>query len=505
MESKQVITQETLVNLVNRLELLVSKLEGTQNTSNTNQNTNLKSSSPIVSTEKITVYTDYWNKTLQNLLALKKCAEETKKQEIEHITELVIEGLCFQQDVLIASETFKKPQGKDLQELVKKYSVYITKLTDITKEKRDFALHCEAVRSSLDALCWMFNENSCDAICQTYFESIEYPGNKLFMQKIPEVTAWVKSLKLTIKEVNELVKLNYKSGVKWSVEGVDDVNGLLFTLGNTYRKNYKKDDNLISIEEKKPVEPVAPVAAAVVKKEETQKPIKDLLTSGELRKSLRPVTNNNTKEEVVSNNPQPVKKEENSEKKEESVVATSSFVSTKRKEVKKGRRETIWKKGKKEEYEKIRGSHYYQNLEDEVREIDPEKLETKTILTFNNCYNCTFTANKKINAIKLSNCENVNIICESLISILEIVNCFGIKVQVDGIVRSFTVDGSSEVMFIVYPKCKEAQFITAKSNDIKIRLRKDEDPLDYNEILIPEQFVFQINERRKMARGFIQL
>jgi hypothetical protein len=491
MESK-VITQETLFSVVTRMEALVNKLEGMQVGQSQQQINQVNISSTMLPTEKITAFSEYWNKTFHQFLELKKFAEETKKPEIESLTEIVIEAICFQQDILIASETFKKPQGKDLQDLAKKYSELVTRVEDMKKDKRDFALHCEAVRNGLDCICWMFNEISCDAICQTYFEAIDYPANKLFLQKVPEISAWVKALKVVFKAVSELVKANYKSGINWSPKGEDDINIVLLSIGNTFSKNFKKQEE--AKDEKK-----------VIKQEENQKPIKDLLTSGELRKNLKPAPNSNIiipKAEPEKTEPSPKKEEvknvaENNSKAEPE-APKSEFISTRKKEAKKGRRETIWKKGKNEQYEKIRGSFYFQNLEGEVREIDPEKLENKTILTFNNCYNSTFTVNKKINAIKLTNCEDVNIICDSLISIFEIVNCVGVKVQVNGIVKSFTIDGSNDIMFLVYSNCKEAQFITSKTHDIRIRLRKDEDPLDYNEILIPEQFVFQINEKKKV-------
>jgi len=497
MESKT-ITQETLLNLVNRLEALVSRLEGTQSQSQQPIN-QINISSAMVSTEKIAAFTEYWNKTLHLLIDLKKCSAETKKPEIDQLTEIVLEGICFQQDVLMASETFKKPQGKDLQDLAKRFTNLIIKIEDIKKEKRDFTLHADAVKSGLEALSWMFNDNSCDAICQTYFEAIDYPGNKLFMQKIPEITAWVKAIKIIFKEVNQLVKANYKSGINWSLKGEDDINRVLLSIGNTFRKNFKKQEDP---ENEK---------ITVVKQEENQKQIKERLMSGELRKSLKPAPYSNAlipkneQEKLESKTEEPKKEEIKVEKKEEdkpstntSVAPKSEYVTTKKKETKRGRRETIWKKGKSEQFEQFRGTFYFQNIEGEVREIDPEKLENRTILTLNNCYNCTFSAKQKINAIKLSNCEDVNIICESLISIFEIVNCVGIKIQVDGVVKSFTIDGSSDVLFIIYSKCKDAQFITSKCNEVKIRLRKDEDPLDYYEVTIPEQFVFQINDKNKV-------
>lgn len=479
MDSKPV-TQETLLNLVCRLETLVSKI-GVQATAPTMVNP-INLSSALINTEKIAVFSEYWKKTLHNLLDFKKVASETKIPEIELITEIIIEGICFQQDALIAAETFKKPQGKDFEDLLKKFTQFITKLDEIKKDKKDFALFCEAAKTALESLYWIFNDNSCDTIVQTYLEAIDFPGNKIFAKKIPEQSAWVKALKPIFKDTLELVKANYKSGINWSLKGEEDINKIILSCGNTFRKNFKQSERIQKTEEKE------------AKQEESRKNIKEMLTSPDFRKNLKPISkeieksDNNTTETVKTDVPI----------QETSVSKTTSSVVKKCKEVKKGRRETILKKGRNEKYESIRGSFYFENLENEIKEIEEEKLENKTILTLNNCYNCTFSVKKKINAIKMSNCENVNIICDSLISIFEIINCIGLKIQVDGIIRSFTIDGSNEITFIIYQKCKEANFITSKSYDLKIRLRKEEDHLDYDEITIPEQFVFQVNDKKKL-------
>ena len=156
------------------------------------------------------------------------------------------------------------------------------------------------------------------------------------------------------------------------------------------------------------------------------------------------------------------------------------------------------KKGASEKFEANRNSYYYENIEDEVKELDVENLSIKTIVNFNNCFNCTFSIKKKINAIKLTNCENVNIICDSLISIMEIINSENLKIQVDGVVNAFSVDGSKEITFYLLPKSKHGQFIVSKSNDLRLRLRKEDDPSDYIETIIPEQFVFIMNEKNKL-------
>jgi hypothetical protein len=437
----------------------------------------------MLSIENIAVFSDFWNKTIQNLLELKKLAEENKKPEFEQLTNYLIEGLCFQQDLLIAGQTFKKPQSNDIKEISKKFFSITKKVDEFKKDKRDFALHCDAIKSGLESLCWMFNEDSCDAVVQTYAESIEFPANKLFMEKIPEQTAWVKSLKNIFKEVIALVKANYKKGINWALKGEEDINKLMLTFGNTFRKNFKKLS-----------EPEMPI----VKQEEVREQIKEEITNGNHRKSLRKVEEQ-IQIPVSSSGKEDLKTNETQTKKEEPVKINSSSSKTAKKgDPIRGRRETLMKKGPIEKFEQVRGTFYFENISDEVKELDTEKLAIKTIVNLTNCFNCTFSIKKKVNAIKLTNCENVNVICDSLISIMEVINSENLKIQVDGVVNSFSVDGSKEVVFYLMPNSANAQFIVSKSTDVKLRMRKEDDPSDYVESLIPEQFVFKFNEKQKL-------
>jgi hypothetical protein len=475
MESK--VNQESLLNVVSRLEAVVNKLESKNLIGSSNQ-VNLSSS--MLSIENIAVFSDFWNKTLQNLLDLQKLAEENKKPEIEQLTNFLIEGLCFQQDLLIAAQTFKKPQSNEISDLSKKYFSITKKVDEFKKDKRDFALHCDAIKSGLESLCWMFNDDSCEAVVQTYAEAIEFPANKLFMQKIPEQTAWVKALKNVFKEVIALVNANYKKGINWALKGEEDLNKLMLTFGNTFRKNFKKLSD-----------PDMPT----IKQEEIREQIKEEITTGNPRKSLKKVQDQPIKEKEE---PKPNENENQNQAKKEEPVKSSSSKPTKKGDPIRGRRETLMKKGPIEKFEQVRGTFFFENICDEVKELDVEKLAMKTIINFTNCYNCTFSVKKKVNAIKLTNCENVNVICDSLISIMEVINSENIKIQVDGVVNSFSIDGSKEVSFYLLPNSGHAQFIVSKSTDIRLRMRKEDDPSDYDETLIPEQFVFKYNDKQKL-------
>jgi adenylyl cyclase-associated protein len=467
---KSTISEEALSQLITRLETAVNKLETKTNTQNV--------SNSMLTTEKIAAFTDYWNKTLKNLLDFKEASKETNIPALEQICDIVCESICAHQDILMASEDFKKPVNNDLQQLSKKLISIISKLQDISKGNKEVTLHCDAVKNGLDSMVWIFQDSQCDVIAQTYYEAIDFAGNKIMMKKNPSETKWVKSFKAIIKEIDNLVKGNYKSGLVWSSKGDGDVNNLLITIGTTYRTNFKKQ-----------TEPVEEETKAHKEK------IHDMIKLDDIRKNLKPVK----KDSEIDNLKEEVKKEELKQEEEPKKTEIQHKSEGQHLSPGKGRRSLLFKKGAKEEYQESRFAFIYENLEDQTKDLDPEKLSLKTTVQINNCFNCTFKVSKKVNFIKLTNCEGVNIICDTLVSILEIINCSNIKVQVTGNVRSFSIDGSDNILLHLSYESREAQVVASKSTEMKIRLAKEDDSNDYDEIIIPEQFVYTITFNRKIA------
>jgi len=420
--------------------------------------------SQLMTTENIVAFTDYWNRVLKSLVDLKAASADLKNEDIDKMTDIVCESICAHQDILIASETFKKPVNQDSQTLIKKISSVWGKLPDIYKGKKDINFHGEALKNGLDAIFWLFSDQMCDSVVQTYLEQIDFPGNKILAMKKPEHTKWLNLFKNTIKEMYELVKKNYKNGLNWNLKGETDVSKLLVSIGNTYRKNFKKEDIVVDVQQ------------ATINKLFVE-------MSDENSRKLKPVPKETTKEE---------KKTE--EKKDQSRL---SFTKSKEKSNfdKRGRRETLTKKGKQEQYEEGKSSFFFENLVGEQKELS-DKLENKSIVQISNCCDCTFKIPKKINAIKITNCENVNIICESLVTMLEVTNSLMINIDVSGIINAFSVDSSSKVYIHVLKESASAQFIVSKSTEAYIRVRHDNDKDNYSEFAIPEQFVFKLNDNK---------
>jgi hypothetical protein len=400
------------------------------------------------SEELITPFSEYWTKTLVNLKDFEVATKETNITSLEKLYEIVTEALCAHQDVLIGSLNFKKPTKKDFEPLTKKLISIITRAVDLGKNDRNISLHCDAVKNGLDILFWLFIDAQCEDTAKIYYESIDFAANKIMMKKNPPETTWIKSYKNVIKEIYNLVKTNYKMGLNWNMKGDSDYNKLYETIGNTYKKIILKEN----VEEAKPVEKSA--------EKLEEKPI------------VKPI--------------------------EKTEVKETKSVEVKKNHLKRGRKNSLLKKGKSEKFEEGKNRIIFENLEDESKELDLEKLQLNTIVDINNCLNTTFTIAKKVKLIKLTNCENVNIICESLISIFEIINCVGIKVQVNNTVKAFSIDGSDNVLLFLNENSKEAQVIASKSNDMRIRLLKENDQCDYDDLILPEQFVYKITPNRKI-------
>jgi len=314
----------------------------------------------------------------------------------------------------------------------------------------------------LDAICWVFSDTMCDSVTQTYLEQIDFPGNKILAMKQPAHTTWLKTFKAIIRELNDLVKKNYKNGLTWNVKGETDVSKLLVTIGNTYRKNFKKEENIVDV------------------KQESRNKLFDDINSDVGKKGLKPVPKEEKKKEEHVKSPEKHPMEESK--------SSSHFDQ-------KGRRQTLTKKGKQESFEENKSLYFFENLVGEQRELS-DKLESKSIVQISNCSDSTFKITKKINAIKLTNCEKVRIICDSLITMFEITNSVDVVVDVTGIINAFSIDSTVKVALYLTQQSAHAQFITSKSTEMFIRLRDENDKDNFKEFPIPEQFVFNLNGGR---------
>ena len=83
-------------------------------------------------------------------------------------------------------------------------------------------------------------------------------------------------------------------------------------------------------------------------------------------------------------------------------------------------------------------------------------------------------------------------------SIVEVINCLKVKVGINGTVNSFTIDNSNDIILHASKNSANAQYYVSKCTDIHIRLQKEEDDGDYYDFTVPDQFVFTVNDKKKL-------
>ena len=103
------------------------------------------------------------------------------------------------------------------------------------------------------------------------------------------------------------------------------------------------------------------------------------------------------------------------------------------------------------------------------------------------------------------NCENCNLACGELISDIEMVNCSKIRATCNGVVSLAIVYRSKDITFFLNPISKGLRVRRSFSSNIMLKINKEinEEFKESVDILLPEQFVFKINEEKKLEINYI--
>ena len=454
--------------LLDRLESSISKLEKKQP----------KNLENIMSKAN-----EFWENVYKLLMNLKNKSKEINSPSLIDLTEIVIQCLCFQQDLLTLSCSFQKPDERGMNVIFSRFKILIK---PISKFYLSDELQATCVENGLNVLCWLFNDYECDIITKTYYESIDITLNKILIKKNKDEIEWFKIFKNLLKMVVIFVEQENKNGLNWLSRGNNDINELILELGSTYRNNFyqqnDKNENELKLE--------------LEKLYENKNKIRLAVESGEIKKKLKPIekkeeNNCEIKEEEENN--------DNNEKEKEKInFSSSTFFHP-------GVRKSFAPKILKENYEENKNIIIFENYKDLNKTIEPEKLQIGTFLKIVNCINCTFNITKRINKILILNCENCNISCDALISDIEMINCSKIRATFTGAVNLAIVYRSQDIIFFLNSISKNLKVRRSFSSKIMLKINKlpNEEYKESVDILLPEQFVFKINEDKKLEINYI--
>ena len=420
---------------------------------------------------------ELWKLIYPLLIEMKEKSKEMNSPLFVRLTEIILQCICFQHDLLALCCSFQKPDERGMNIIFSRFKVLIKPLTNLLLSGQEIESIINCIENGINVLCWLFNDYECDIISKTYFESINFPLNEIMKRKNKEEIEWFKIFKNILKDVITFVENNCKNGLNWLNNGNNEINELILELGSTYRNNFSPN----GIKEEKELE---------LEMEKINNEIRDKIRfaveSGETKKKLKPI-----KIEEI-NNIGNQKDEENilTNQKEKQKFSTSTYFHP-------GAKSSL-AKNKKEYYEENKNLLIFENYTGLNNVIEEEKLHSGLFLELVNCANCTFNISKKINKIMILNCENCYIFCPELISDLEMINCTKIRITIKGHVNLAIVYRSKDIFFFLNKISRNLKVRRSFSSQIMLKIDKesDEDYKEWEDFLLPEQFVFQIKDKK---------
>ena len=534
------LSPEKIDQIIFRLEKAIGKVDLlTSLNENTSNNYEEKQSIPTLN--------NFWNYSQNLLQELKDKSAEANNVHFEELTEIFIESICFQQDILLHSFSFQKPGNEDMRKLLSILQGQIKKIEKILILEPSLSLQIELVQKGMNTLAWMFDTFKCDLIVNNNLGIVNDISNKIILMGNQVYIEWVNIFMKLMYEIVEFVNNNYKNGLIWSAQGNNNILELVLEIGNTYKKYFKNDSRIFQYdlsfnqiqENDKRNKMFEELKNDIKKKELNQKKLLDNKKEEKKIKNENSIKNNNENESNINkDNAQTIYdkfmelKEDNKEivgrtMKSNSIshkgcvslscrnsvkdTGSGSYLDNSSKSgFRTGVRKKLLSMGKRDHYEERDNIILFENFDGLIKNIKPDILGDDTFVRITNCLNCTFKISKSINRIVILNCQNCKIICDKLFSNIEIVNNTQIIIQCNGRVHMANLEGSKDVMFLLSQESRNISIYCHHSTLIRVKTLKEDNEdegkrKDYDEYIFPEQFEFGVTDDMKLDFNVVSI
>ena len=540
------LSPEKIDQIIFRLEKAIGKVDLL---SSLNDNT----SNNYEEKESIPPLNNFWNNSQNLLQELKEKSAETNNVHFEELTEIFIESICFQQDILLHSFSFQKPGNEDMRKLLSILQGQIKKIEKILILEPSLSLQIELVQKGMNTLAWMFDTFKCDLIANNNLGIVNDISNKIILTGNQIYIEWVNIFMKLMYEIVEFVNNNYKNGLIWSAQGNNNILELVLEIGNTYKKYFKNDSRIFhydlsfnQIQENDKRNKMFEELKNDIKKKELnqKKQLDNKKEENKLGDENNIINNINEKENNSNNNNinnesiQSIYdkfmelKEDNKEivgrtMKSNSISHKGCVSLSCRNSIKDtgsgshldnssksgfrtGVRKKLLSMGKRDHYEERDNIILFENFDGLIKNIKPDILGDDTFVRITNCLNCTFKISKSINRIVILNCQNCKIICDKLFSNIEIVNNTQIIIQCNGSVHMANLEGSKDVMFLLSQEARNISIYCHHSTLIRVKTLKEDKEgegkkKDYDEYIFPEQFEFGVTDDMKLDFNVVSI
>lgn len=232
------VNNETLLEVVSRLEKAIKDIQSLSSTSNTNEQ--VKSGEE--EKEIIRPFSSFWNKTKESLLQLSKLSKWLPYgDELVQITEMGIEGICLHQDIFNNQEYYKYPSEEELKKIQERFLEIIKRINEVSSKKREIEHFSQCIVNGINSLLWISVLKDGLEVAQVYSEMIDNSRNKILLKKIKEESEYVNTWRSIFTELLKLIKAEYKTGLPYNFKSDKDFSSINEKLGENYK--YYKENN----------------------------------------------------------------------------------------------------------------------------------------------------------------------------------------------------------------------------------------------------------------------
>jgi len=431
--------------------------------------------------------------TKEKVPPIEQAAAALNVKDVTEATEMFLTSLKMLRQVLVASGLCKKPKDADWAKVLSKVLELGQKAQQACDNRSEYFQNRKSVAEALNVVT-LVTSPSPPAHVQNVLESMDFHAIKVMQKKNDPETAWIKALKVVVKDLKDWCGEQCKLGLTWNVQGEDPVEyfvshplgaadaGAPKAAPKAAAPGKGKGRGAAPPPPKGGFTPPPPEVLAKIRGEGggaapaggagMSAVFSEIgnFSTGMLKKVTSEMKTKNQPKDGPSTVP---------------AAAAAKAKAVAGKPAGKGPRGPPIKELQKDVNWMIEN---YEGVSDLVL----EEAEKQHLVCIINCKNTTLQIKSRVKSISIDGCEKVNVICQDVISAVELVNCERCQVQTLGKLNAIAIDKCNGVNLFLPKESVEAEIVTSKSCEMNVTIPDPAGGDDSIEIPIPEQFVSRL-------------
>lgn len=481
------MSQETLNQLISRLESVATRLEAASSSTNGG-----KSNGVHVVSEELDPSVLAFDDLCSNFLKSFVTTSNEIGGDVKTIADLVSKAFDYERSFLVEASCCVKPSMETLQEFYALFTQNIEGITNLREKNRqsEFFNHLSAISESIGALGWIAVSPAPSPFVKDMNDAAQFYTNRVlkdWREKDAKHVQWVKQWIQLLNELQAYVKQYHTTGVVW----------------NSTKKSAAFSASLNNGKPQATTNGTAPAPPKCAGPPPPPLPNFSELLADDSKKNKQPDVNPNealfaaiNKGTGITSGLKKVSDEQKTHKNaalRKTAFVPASASSSNGSSVKSAA--PVVAKPPVFELDDKKWKIEYQNKRNDLV-ID--KTDMKQTVYVYKCKECTLTIKGKVNSILIDSCSRVAVVFEDLLSSFEFINCQSVQMQTLGTVPTVCIEKTDGAQVYLSKKSLNTEIVSSKSSAMNI-LTPNEEGDEFSEQPVPEQYKTVIKPDGKLS------